>query len=562
MKAKELTHLSIWDMYEMSHTFNQSIGLYETVRTNENYFIGKQWENVQANGLPTPVFNFLKRVTLFQVATITSDNMKIQASPLPSTSSFSQKEIERITEIINHQFDSIFERNRIVTKTREFMRNAAVDGDGCMYFYFDPDVENGQPVKGEIQAEVIENTRVHFGNPNCRDVQKQPWIIISRRMLLDEVRDMAEENGVKETAAITPDTEIYENQYDSYTSDKVTVLTYFYRNKKTGTIWCCESTRNVMIRKPYDTDYQLYPLVWLNWDYIQDCYHGQALITGLIPNQNFVNKIFALTGVSLMTSAFPRIIYDKNRIPRWSGEVGAAIGVPGNVEGVAKILDPAPISPQVSQFMETCVDYTQSFLGASDVAMGDSRPDNTSAIIALQRAANTPMELTKQNMYQALEDMGRIFIDMMAVRYGTRIVETSLSMAQPGAQPLGMSLPKQAFTQPFSFQSLRKFPVSIKLDVGASSYWSEIASMQTLDNLLLNKQITLLQYLERVPQGYVSKKQELMDELRGIATGNAGNVGSAGGAKPTTPPNPDDIPVEGGPGNSALARALNQTGVV
>ena len=160
MKAKELTHSSIWDMYEMSHTFNQSIGLYETVRTNENYFIGKQWENVQANGLPTPVFNFLKRVTLFQVATITSDNMKIQASPLPSTSSFSQKEIERITEIINHQFDSIFERNRIVTKTREFMRNAAVDGDGCMYFYFDPDVENGQPVKGEIQAEVIENTRV------------------------------------------------------------------------------------------------------------------------------------------------------------------------------------------------------------------------------------------------------------------------------------------------------------------------------------------------------------------------------------------------------------------
>src|SRR5699024_11107739 len=114
---------------------------------------------------------------------------------------------------------------------------------------------------------------------------------ISRRMLLDEVRDMAEENGVKETAAITPDTEIYENQYDSYTSDKVTVLTYFYRNKKTGTIWCCESTRNVMVRKPYDTDYQLYPLVWLNWDYIQDCYHGQALITGLIPNQNFVNKI-------------------------------------------------------------------------------------------------------------------------------------------------------------------------------------------------------------------------------------------------------------------------------
>ena len=38
------------------------IDLYENVQTNENFFIGKQWEGVRSNGLPTPVFNFLKRV--------------------------------------------------------------------------------------------------------------------------------------------------------------------------------------------------------------------------------------------------------------------------------------------------------------------------------------------------------------------------------------------------------------------------------------------------------------------------------------------------------------------
>ena len=56
--------------------------------------------------------------------------------------------------------------DKIVAKNREFLRNAAVTGDGCMHFYFDPSVENGQMVKGEIKAEVLDNLRVMFGNPN------------------------------------------------------------------------------------------------------------------------------------------------------------------------------------------------------------------------------------------------------------------------------------------------------------------------------------------------------------------------------------------------------------
>lgn len=556
----DFTVKEIWDRFETSDRFKRSIGLYDTVRTNENYFIGNQWEGVQSNGLPTPVFNFLKRVTLFQVSTITSDNMAIQATPLPSTSRMLQKDIEQVTEVLNHQFDAIFERNRIVTKLREFMRNAAVDGDGCMYFYFDPTIENGQNVKGEICAEVLENTRVHFGNPNCRDVQRQPWIILARRMTVEDAKWMAEKNGAKDFDGIKADQESFDSKYDKYTDDKVTVLTHFWRNREDGHIWCSESTREVMIRRPYDTEYRLYPLIWLCWDYISDSYHGQALITGLIPNQNFINKIFALTGVSLLTTAFPKVIYDKNRIRSWDGSVGSAVGVAGGVDGVAQILNPASVNPQIAQFMELCIAKTQEFLGASEVAMGNSRPDNTSAIIALQRAANTPMELTKQNMYQAVEDMGRIFVDMMSTKYGERAVEVSMQMDKPGGQPLGMNLPKQTFIMNFDFSFLKKFPVSVKLDVGASAYWSEIASMQTLDNLLMNDKITLLQYLQRVPQGYVAQKQELIAELTGGIPWD--EDGPAHDPEPSETQNPDELPVQGGPGNGALQRALNKTGVI
>lgn len=557
MKKRPLSAKSIWGSYECGCRFKSSIGLYDTVKRNENYFIGKQWEGVDANGLPTPTFNFLKRVVLFQVATVTSDNMTIQASGLPSTGRRTAREMERITNIVNHQFQAIFERERFVAKIREFMRNAAVDGDGCMYFWFDPSIENGQEVKGEIRAEIVGNTRVLFGNPNSREVQTQPWIMIEKRMMTEDVQQMVEENGGNPDE-IQPDSNMTDNEYYQYTNDKVTVLLYFYRDRETGRIWCAESTEKVMLREPYDTGYTLFPIIYMSWDYIQDCYHGQAMISGLVPNQDFVNKSFAMSGVSLMTSAFPKTVYDKNRIPFWSGAVGEAIGVPGNVEGVAKTIDPAPINPQIAQFLELSIDKTQTFLGASDVAMGDSRPDNTSAIIALQRAANTPMELTKQNMYQCVEDAGRIWIDMMRAKYGVRYVEDRMYIDQPGMQPLGMALPPQEFTAMFDFSAeLENVNLSIKLDVGASSYWSEIASMQTIDNLLMQNKISLVEYLERVPQGYIAKKQELIDARNGQnAPPVSSGSGSAGAAGPI-----DAIPVEGGPGNGMLQRALNRTGV-
>lgn len=563
-KFKIPTNDEIQKRFEKCFDFNSRIGLFDTVQVNEDFFIGNQWNGVESNGLPTPTFNFLKQVVLFQVATITSDNLTLQATPMPSVSPYDTKTLEQIAEITSHQYAAIIERNRIVTKLREFLRNAAVDGDGCMYFHFNPDVENGQLVKGEIEAEVIENTRVYFGNPNCRDVQRQPFIILSRRAMVDDVRWYAEDMKqggqckLENVDDIKADSEKWQNKYDSYTDDKVTVLTYLFKNRDTGTIWCIEATETGIIREAYDTEYTLYPLIWINWDYIHDCYHGQSMLTGLLPNQKFINKIFAMVGISLLTTAFPKVVYDQTRITRWDGGVGQAVGVRGNVNDVAKTIDGAAVNPQIAQFMELCISKTRSFLGASDVAMGDSRPDNTSAIIALQRAANTPMELTKQNLYQCVEDMGRIFMDIMSVRYGVRRVEFTQRLGSTdGPTPLGMDLPDRMVTVEFDFSVLRKVQMGVKQDVGASSYWSEIANMQTLDNLLMNGHIDAVQYLERMPNGYVARKQELIDELKARrALPPPGSPMGTGMTRETS----DQIDPSGGSGNAALQRAINREG--
>ena len=552
----EMTPQKVSKEYEAGLSFNQGIELYDCVQTNENFFIGKQWEGVKSNGLPTPVFNFLKRVVLFSVANVSTDNLKLHAKRLPSSGQLPANMAELLADILNDQFAAIFEYNKMGSCIREFCRNAAVDADGCTYTYWDSGVDTGQPSKGAIRTEVLMNTQVMFGNPNSRDVQSQPYILIERRMLVKDAKRRAKANGSEAYLITSDEKESGDPHLDNLGGDKVTVLLRLWRDEDTGTIHGYECTRNAEIRKPWDLGIKLYPITWMNWDYVQDCYHGQAMITGLIPNQIFVNKLFAMSMISLMTLAYPKVVFDKTKVSKWSNRVGAAIAVNGNVDNVAKIMDPASISPQISQFIDIAIGYTQKFLGASDVALGDTRPDNTSAIIALQRAAATPMELTKQNLLQSIEDLGRIYMEFMSEYYGNRFVEV------PGPNGQGKVI------VPFDFSILKEIPFTVELDVGASSYWSEIASMQTLDNLLMQGKISTVEYLKRIPAGQITDRETLiavLEEQERMEKAMAGIPVPDAGAQQTSVPGATDEaepPVRGGPGYGALQRKINETGEV
>ena len=481
--------------YERGVDFNTGLNLYETVRNNENFYVGKQWEGVQSNGLPTPVFNFIKRIVLFLVASTAVDNLKLNAAPLASGRS--REEAEEICRLVNAQFEALCEENKLGALSRTFMRNAAVDGDGCIYTYFDPDGETGQDARGTIKTEILENTRVLFGDPNCRQVQSQPYLILPRREGVEEVRRRARRYG-QDPEAIQPDSG--EEHFSCRQADgKCTTLLRLWREPEGGSIWGLECTRTAVVRPAWDLGLTLYPLVWLPWEYVQDCYHGQAAVTGLIPNQIFVNKLFAMTMISLMTTAYPKVVYDKTKVAKWDSRVGAAIGVAGgDMNNVARTIDPAAISPQVGEFIQLAVQFTKEFSGATDAALGNVRPDNTSAIIALQKASGIPLELVKQDFYQCIEDLGRIWMDMMAAYYGVRYV-----------QPEG-----EGRAVPFDFGVLKQTHLSLKLDVGGSAYWSEIAQINTLDNLLAQGKIGIVDYLERIPSGYISQQQELIETLK------------------------------------------------
>lgn len=561
----EIAPETIWKLYEAGESYNDKLKLYDTVRDNENMFIGKQWEGVTANGLPTPVLNFIKRTVMFKVATISSDNLKVNASPLgPSARN---DELFEPARIVTEECDALMERNGVVRLSREFCRNAAVDGDGCLYTYWDTDVTatgklGEETIDGQIATEVLQNTRVLFGDQNDRRVQKQPYIIIKKYYPVRTVKRMAEKAGAKDYDSITADEDDKSMDTVKRTDDKVTVLLFLWRDPDSGEIWSYECTKSLVLSEAKSLLIRLYPLVWLNWDFVPDCYHGQAEVSGLVPNQVATNKLWAAHILANMNLGFPKVMYDRTRIKSWTNQVGVAIPCNGgDMDNVAKILTPGAPSPQAFQLMQALIEQTERCMGVTQAALGDTRPDNTSAIIALQKASATPMELTKRQFYGCIEDLFHIYVEFMAFYYGKRSIATktpdkvteAIEFAaenHPDIEATG------TVTTDFDYGTLKDIRWALKLDVGASSYFSEIAAISTVGEWVKQGLMLPSEGMERLPNDFMPKQKELIDAMKA-------REGAQAAPEPTAQPGNQAIgELEGGAGYGALQRAINNTGEV
>ena len=167
------------------------------------------------------------------------------------------------------------------------------------------------------------------------------------------------------------------------------------------------------------------------------------------------------------------------------------------------IRDRAPdFSSQVLQLIDTTIERTRDFLGASDAALGNVKPDNTSAIIATQQATAIPLELQRLNFYDFVEDSVRILIDMMSHDYGTRKVMAEM---EDGSKQL----------VDVDFSVLQNLNYDLNIEIGRTNYWSEIAQTTTMDNLLNKGVLTDIElYLESIPDSAVSNKAQIIENVR------------------------------------------------
>lgn len=491
----------VYREYSDAETFNESIKLRQTVEQNNNFYNGRQWEGVNAPHLDKPVDNIIRSAVNYYTAQIVSDDIStnFQFVGMDETTG------SQISDILQDEIMHIMEFTRAATKHRQLLRNEAVDGDMALYSYFDINIDTGDKDNpGMIQTEIVSNTNIYFGNPIEQEIENQPYVIIKQRVLLDDAKEISEANGYnpEDVKADDDENRMFEDRQNN--QEYVTVFNKFW--KENGRVWITRVSKEAVIMKPTNLEYKRYPIAYCSWERVKDSYHGVTPITSAVPNQILINKMLAAASAYNLNYAFPKILYDKAKLPRgWNNDPTKAIGCNGDPSNaIFTTFKPADMSGQVVELINRVVEDTRNMLGIYDAAIGNVNPTNTSAIVATQKAASAPLDIQKLDFYQFVEDVIRIWFEIMVVNYGLRDVYTTQNIN--GQEVRGV--------QQFDFSKLANVRYKLHVDVGASSYWSEITQVQTMDNLMsLQILPDTTTYLENIPKSYIKNRDKIIERI-------------------------------------------------
>lgn len=495
----------IWKEVSRGKEYNDAVDLYETVKKNEAFFIGDQWRNLaqKTPDLLLVTINFLQRVCNMFVAKVASDDFGANFTAFVD----GEEEAARM-RMISDQVEQVIELTDLKRQDKVHVRDACVDGDTCCYFWWDPDVPTGQEAKGAIRTENVENMNVLFGNPYDSRVERQPYVILLLRKPVYEVKEEAAGNGIPEDQIIRikPDEDHHLEEVGS--NNKLCTVAVKLWKEKDGSVWCVKSTQHCLVRDAWDTGLKRYPIAWMSWDKVRNSYHGRSAITGLLPNQIALNTTYSSVLTQIRNTGFNKVVYS-DAIGKWNPSPSAAIKVNGaiDVSKVATVLQGASVNPSIINVMDALMNLTRDNMGVSDATMGNVKPNNATAIIALQNADNVPMELHRQEYYSFVEAQIRIIIDMMRAYYGTRTVMITMPDPRNGTAT-------RVQTE-FDFSTLTDENYKVRVDVGTASYYSETLQVETLNNIftsgVMDDPESFSLFLEVMPDKYVPHKQKLMD---------------------------------------------------
>jgi len=550
-----------WDLYEAGVRYNNKIhcinnsNYYDLCDALIDFVNGNQWRNLDITGMRKPVFNIMSKALRFWVASVTANNTKIDLEPL-EYSQDSPNEQMNIADFASSEIANLFEKFKMDNRIREALFKAGTIGDVAAHLYFDPTKKPYRgafdDVEGEICFELVPGTNIFFGNANNSDKESQPYIIISGRDLAENLQKEAErykQQGEPEQITADNDTE-YEAGSDSkieVEADGFGKASYIivYRKKTVQdkkqrpitdeigqpiidelgqpmmedytedreTVMVSKCVKSAYIYQDIDTELSHYPIAWLPWDRQESQYHGKPPLAEVMETQIFINIMFAFIMYHLSMTAFPKAVYDADKITGWTNRIAEAIPVrnlmPGDsIRNIAGYLEPAQMSPQIAQVIQLAYDMTKDILGVNEAALGEINPEQASgkAIIATVQQSMIPLENTKANMYEWIEDIGIILLDMMGTYYGLR--------------PIVLDRDGQRTLEMFDFTQLKDIYLNVKVDVGTTNVWSDQARKKAIENLFVMGKIDIIQYLERMDDRDIPNRQGLIEDIKRTMTDN------------------------------------------
>lgn len=527
---------SIWSEYEAGQQYKNSIGdkgIHDQSRINERFFVGDQWHGVNAgNEKPLTRRNIIKRIGEYKMATIGSAPIAVNysAEGVPDTTDINKfkllkqqmyagdtpdgrvenEEIAVVMNALTDYFKVTAERIKYDDKKDLMLKNAYISGTGILYTYWDSSIRTGlyadegrqMAITGDIECEVLDIENVVFGDPNNEDVESQPYIIIAQRKDIDAVRREAAKYG-QPLDSVVPDGQnrYFRNAGDrgedepSY-SNRVTVITKLYKKYNDDgdfTVWGKTITEKAVIRPEWNLLIHRYPIAKFVWERRRSCAYGDSEITYQVPNQIALNQAHSISVWAMQNTGMPKTIINGDLIPDGiSNDPAEVVKIYGTAEDMASAI--RYVTPP--NYGAAFINFTDAFArnvladnGANDIALGNFRPDNATAIVQAREAAIAPMQMYQNRFYSANEDVARIWADFWITMYGKRSIKIN-----DGGNVRYMV---------FDANRYKDLVITAKIDIGASTLWSEAVSIANLSNLLTSQMISFTEYLERIPKGLI-----------------------------------------------------------
>lgn len=538
-RPQALTPSGIFREYERGVRYKNGLGgkgLYEQNRINERFFVGDQWRGVRVGeDKPLVRHNVIKRIADYKMAVVgaapitvlytadgipntadlrrrTEENRRQGARGRPPEGLEAEEEIALITSALSDYYRVTAERLKFGALRDQALRNAYITGSGVLYTYWDDTIATGlyadaartAPIRGDIACEVLDIENVYLGDPSLEDLQAQPYILITQRKRVEDLRAQAKRYGVPDWESIVPDR-------DAPCADeeepKATLITRFWKvfNEEgtAFTIRAMQVCRNAVVRPAWDLGVRLYPLAQFNWERRKGSGYGESEITYLIPNQIAINRMITASVWAVMMMGMPMLVVNGDLVTQpvsnEPGQIFQVFGGAEEMEAAIRYINPPAFSPQFEANIDSLIANTLTQSGVNNALLGDVDPDNAAAILAIREAAVMPLQVVQERFYTFCEDVARIWAEFWVTQYGRRSLRVEDEYG--------------VWYLPFDGDRYRDLLLSVRVDVGASTQWSEERSIQTLDGLFDKGILNARQYLSRLPKGTVPQLSALLREL-------------------------------------------------
>ena len=516
MNLEEIKETDIWCLYDKSISYCRLIGMYGDTDVNYRMYNGDQWYGLKIKGIEKVQYNFIKPIVKYKTGIVLTNLYAINYSSENFENQEFRKNGEKICKLLNKKASRIWEHDYMDIKLRLVVKDSAINDEGVMYVRYDDEKE--QPVN-----EVINKNDIYFGNENDSDIQTQPYILIKQRKPVSEVQEIAEKNGVsaEKINYIIGDLDNIEQagEQAKYEKDNMcTLVTKLYKEK--GIVHYAQSTRYVEIKKDTNIGLSYYPVAHLLWEEKKGSARGEGEVRNLIPNQLETNKTAMRRALTVKNTAYPQKVANIDKIanPGALDEVGGIIKTRGgiSVDDVAKIfanISPAQMSPDVKALQEELITETRELAGAGDIATGQVNPETASgrSILAVQQAAQQPLTEHLQYTKGFIEDLARIWLDMLIAYNDSIQLEDEVEDPQTGEKvPQMIEVPKV---------SLKELQAVVKVDITPKGAFDKYAQEQSMENLLSNGLFStqripeLKLYVKTLDDDSVMPKQKLLDLL-------------------------------------------------